>query len=700
MVKKLLVFATILFLFSSFNLQICIGDSNPGYIYEGEASLIYRNVTVYAPAVARNDEGYVGVISTITVTIQNNGSGRVFVDTLPLTQVDMQGSARLAVKVASALVRNDENCDVDPSVYDYFFVVRTTAPIIGGPSAGAIMTVATISLLENWQMDNKTVMTGMINPDASIGPVGGITYKIDAANSIGATRFLIPKGQGTYTDYEGSIATPVTKNVADYAMNNYGILVIEAGEINEALVNFTGYSIEDVESNGEITTQDYIEAMEPLATHLLENATEFYDNSSERFNNSHIPNYFPTNNRDYVQQRLQAAEDALQESRTWFDKDMYYTSTSKSFQSLIASRFVKYACEYDSIQKISYIDDLLDEVQDLYDKASNMAKNAEIKGYISLQSVGAAQRRASEAKTYLDTAKNSYENGQITSFSDVLSFLYEIAFVVERCNSIGWWIGIGSSFKDTGNLSNATIENIALEHIEEAQQSAIYSGVLLDEMGSTTSTSTSYLNDANNLIETASDDIDRGYPAAALFESLEALVKANLAIEIIGVDTEDKLEMASEKASNNIAKSRKQGIEPILAVSYFEYAENLANESAFSSALIYYKYSGMIAGALGFTNTSASTASSRYVGVAEYTKPEPTSADSILFVVIAIIIGGLGGLGFGIIIGSMYSSKDKFEKKNIWEPHNVDDYSKRQRKEYFSDKEMPRSIRDYYKKNK
>ena len=290
MKKKTLILVTVLFIFSLLSPEFSFATSNPGQVYEGEVSLIYRNVTVYAPAVASTDAGYVGVISTITVTIQNNGSGRVFVDTLPLTQVDMQGSARLAVKVASALVSNDENCNIDPYTYDYFFVIRTTAPIIGGPSAGAIMTVATISLLENWEMDNKTVMTGMINPDASIGPIGGIPQKIDAANSVGATRFLIPKGQGIYTEmvtrtetnngWTRTVTVPVTRNVADYAMDNYGIKVVEVAEIDEAIQNFTGYTFTFAEATGEITTEDYLESMEPLARHLLDNATEMLNNAS------------------------------------------------------------------------------------------------------------------------------------------------------------------------------------------------------------------------------------------------------------------------------------------------------------------------------------------------------------------------------------------------------------------------------------
>ena len=110
------------------SLSLCVPQSlgiMPGEISTDTITVEYRNVTVFAPAVAQTATGYRGVISTITVTIQSNGSGRVFVDTLPLTQIDMQGSARLAVTVANGLVRGDANSKVDPDMYDYFFVYIT-----------------------------------------------------------------------------------------------------------------------------------------------------------------------------------------------------------------------------------------------------------------------------------------------------------------------------------------------------------------------------------------------------------------------------------------------------------------------------------------------------------------------------------------------------------------------------------------------
>ena len=708
-IKKIVFIITIVTIFCSSFSQFAQATQIPGQIYQGEELLTYRNVTVYAPAVASTESGYVGVISTITVTIQSNGNGRVFVDTLPLTQVDMQGSARLAVKVASALVENDVNCSVDPSSFDYFFVVRTSAPIIGGPSAGAIMTVATISLLENWTIDNRTVMTGMINPDGSIGPIGGIPQKIDAAYDVGAERFLIPKGQGTYETMEtitlngGTtiITRPVLRSVSDYA-KQYDIEVVEVAEINEAVENFTGYNFPLKESDTKITTQDYIESMKPLASTLLTDAREMYENASSNLENTTIPNNYPNFYQSDVLQRFQIALSSLEESEKWYDSDLYYTSTSKSFQSLISSRTVIYACEFfNSVDSATYIEDLIEEVESLYNSASDEAKNSEVNGFITLQTVGAAQRRATEAKLNLDAAKNEYQNSQPFYYFDVVEFLYKIAFTVERSNSIGWWLSIGSYFSDTGDITEILLENLALEYISEAEQSAIYSGIIVDEIGVANEDSSSYLSSANTLLDSARSDLENDYPAAALFEALEALVKANLALEIIGFEAEDRIEISRERASGNIAESREQGIEPLLAVSYYEYAESLSNESAFDSALIYYKYSGMIAGALGFTNVTTGTASSRYVGIPEIKSPNTGWLLENFEIVTSIaILSVIAGLGIGLIISGIAQERKKRKTTPKWKQKYIEEYEKIPRHPYFSDKDMPRSIRDYYKKNK
>ena len=705
MKNKALVFTVIILICIVGPCNVSIAKTSLGTIYEESIDMTYRNVTVYAPAVASNGNGHVGVISTITVTIQGNGSGRVFVDTLPLTEIDMQGSARLAVKVAGVLVKAD---GIDTNNYDFFFVVRTDAPIIGGPSAGGVMTIATIALLEKWDISSETVMTGMINPDGSIGPVGGIPQKIDAASSVGAKRFLIPKGQDTYTTYEKvkengwSVTKPVQHSVTEYALEEYGIEVIEVEDANQAIMNFTGYGFPAPESVEKITTEDYIGSMKPLATTLLNKAERIYANASSVFSNLSVIDVYPyyRSQLNDIVDILNDGETRLRESHGWYDQGLYYSSTSKSFQSLIDSRFVLYATEYlSSDGGGEYIENLLENATSLWENKSEEAKNAEINGLVSLQCVGAAQKRVSEANSYLLEALDDYNKG------GYLTALYEIAFAIERSDSIGWWLGISSDFDDTGWSNTTKLETLATEYIEDARQSITYSGVILSEVGQ----SSSGLLSAESLLESSQDNLDDGYPAAALFEALEALVKANLVIENIDDDAEGKINRSRESAGNSISKSRNMGIEPVLAVSYYEYAESLVNESAFDSALEYYKYSNIIAGALSFTNLTVGETSSRYVGIPEIDVESwrgmfSDLSDLILFAAVAIIIGVIGGLGIGIIIGANCNKRkvveERGKKGKNWEPKNIDDYYKKQKERYFKDEEIPRSIKDYFDKNK
>jgi uncharacterized protein len=670
-------------LLSSSYMPSSLGLSS-GEISEGNVSLEYRNVTVYAPAVSQLGTGYIGVISTITVSIQENGSGRVFVDTLPLTDVDMQGSARLAVKVASALVSSDMRPHLEPRNCDFFFVVRTTSPMIGGPSAGAIMTIAVISLLENWTLNNNTVMTGMINPDGSIGPIGGIPYKIDAAHSVGATRFLIPKGQMTYTEMvtERQVINgitwentyPVTRNVSEYAQTNYNMKVVEVEDINDALLYFTGWTFPVTESPDKITTGDYITAMKPLATSLLKEAKELYQNASHLFNITTIPNRYPDYYKNQVTDYLNTANDRLLESINWYDKEVYYTSTSKSFQSLINSHFVSYICQYfASDSQKAFVQSLLNQTMQSYTNKSEVAKKASINGMVTLQCVGAAQQRVNEAASYLSQANTSFQN------NDYFTALYNIAYAQERSESVHWWLNISTPFNDTGEINTSMINTLAEEYLDDAQQAIVYSDIIIQEMGKTSN----YLNDAKDLLDTARSENEKGYSAAALFGADESLVKANLALELVDGVTSEKVERTRERASASITASRNQGIEPILAVSYYEYGQSLANESSLDIAVVYYKDADLIAGALRFT-TPYGVQSSRYVGI-----PVNNPIISwnygpyryIGFFILFALIGGIGGLGLGLLIAVLFGQKKPKEQ-------------------FFSKNSTPRSIEDYYKKQK
>ncbi|MEM4225028.1 MAG: S16 family serine protease [Desulfurococcaceae archaeon] len=198
---------------------------------------------MYAPAVSSGGQG---VLSKITLAVAYPGEGRVFFSALPYTEVETQGAARIAAYIASLVA------GVDFYDYDYYVLVESKVPLVGGPSAGALMTIGLASLLLNTELYGNVTITGMINPDGTIGPVGGLKEKLEAVASSGFKVFLIPRGQRTYTYpvyTERRIGRVVIREVTYRSIDlveygkSLGVEVLGVGDIAEALYYFTGYKL-------------------------------------------------------------------------------------------------------------------------------------------------------------------------------------------------------------------------------------------------------------------------------------------------------------------------------------------------------------------------------------------------------------------------------------------------------------------------
>jgi uncharacterized protein len=111
-----------------------------------------------------------------------------------------------------------------------------TGPI-DGVSAGALMTVATIALIQGAQLEPDITMTGAINPDGGIGPVSNVPAKLAAAVQARKTRFVIPEGQLDTVDASGK---PV--DVGALGAQKH-VSVVEAGNIYDAYKLFTGTTL-------------------------------------------------------------------------------------------------------------------------------------------------------------------------------------------------------------------------------------------------------------------------------------------------------------------------------------------------------------------------------------------------------------------------------------------------------------------------
>ncbi len=81
--------------------------------------------------------------------------------------------------------------------YDFPFDVTVRLDEdIGGPSAGLIFSLGVYDTLTPGSLTGGTDIagTGTIDPDGSVGPIGGIQQKIVAAADAGAKIFLVPAG--------------------------------------------------------------------------------------------------------------------------------------------------------------------------------------------------------------------------------------------------------------------------------------------------------------------------------------------------------------------------------------------------------------------------------------------------------------------------------------------------------------------------
>jgi len=154
------------------------------------------SASTYVLAV-KSDES-TGVLGKVFIEV-NPGKGRVLMNTNPFLEPDTQYSAETAVKVA----QNYTGKNLDDR--DVILSFDVTGQVLGGPSAGAAMTVATIAAIEQKKVKENVAITGTIEPDGEVGQIGGVIQKAEAAAKNGVKLFLVPKNELVLTYYERQV---------------------------------------------------------------------------------------------------------------------------------------------------------------------------------------------------------------------------------------------------------------------------------------------------------------------------------------------------------------------------------------------------------------------------------------------------------------------------------------------------------------
>lgn len=496
-----------------------------------------------------------------------NGTGHVFVDTNPYTQVDLQGSARLAAMVASDVL------GVDEKAYDFYYIIEISSPIIGGPSAGGALTVATIAAINKWTLKPNVVMTGMINPDESIGPVGGIPYKLEAAAAKNYTLFLVPEGQTTVTIKNSTsysrgsrIIIGESEETVDVVElgKKLNVTVKEVSTIQDVVLAFTDHEITMPTYKGTILTTQYMDLLKPLAENLKSESGSMYKEMISSISKTQLTD---------------TAKDILDRADKMYEDKKYYAATSLYFNSMFTMRFAQWKEGYEkSSDKEQYLTELDNKVEKQIQASESDLRNFTMYGISDVEAVGAAESRITVARIRLDEAKK---------LNDTDEKLSSMAFAHERARTAQWWLILSTP------SGRVVPENILKDragwYLSQAQSINTYMITLISESGSHPEITGGATDDIAN----AQKEMERGYYVGSIFDSLQATTKASTSIGLMGkIEAVKNVEKSYEAAKAAINEARLAGIEPTLAVSAFEYGETMTNPY---EKISQYSYAKMIA---------------------------------------------------------------------------------------------------------
>jgi len=516
-------------------------------------------------AVKETKDGYEGAIADLYLEIKE-GSGRVFLDTFPLTKIDTQISTRFAKDIACSYL------DRDCSRYDFIYTIRADSPIIAGPSAGGAITLLTISLLEGFELDEKISITGTINSGGIVGSVGGIKEKIDAAEEEGLKKVLIPEGErfieedrkvierieviiGNGSVFENASIKNKTIDLVEYGKKK-GLEVVEVSDINEALYEFTGREFEKEEY---ILTVDeeYRATMSSLASKLCDKSDELLKS---------------VNKLDYsgYNGTMNSILNLTNRAKIAVDNDGYYSAASYCFGANVKLTYLllslKNATEEDIRENINIINRNIEKLENNIDKK-------EKKTITDLEAYAVVKERLIESEEYKEEV---YRNITKKDF-------YNLAYSFERVYSAFSWANFFDHRGKEYDFNKDLLELSCKDKIVEAEERYHYVLLFYPILD---------LEGTRKEIDYAYEDLKNKDYELCLFKATKAKAESDVILSVSGIGSDKVVNLLDKKmevAKKNIAKQINKGSFPVLAYSYYEYANELKGADKYS-ALLYAEY--------------------------------------------------------------------------------------------------------------
>lgn len=512
-----------------------------------------RTVSILVPAVSQTKEGLKGVISNITVTVVKPGSGKVFVSASPLTEIDMQASARTAAIIASTIL--GEN----PLTINFYVSVESPSIIIGGPSAGAALTIAMVSAISGFKINRSVMITGMINPDGTIGPVGGVKEKLEAAARIGVKLFLVPIGQGIVQEniiehkkigpFIVRTIKPIRINLIEYG-KELGVRVLEVSNIIDAVKYMLNIKLAE-------------KPIEHVELKLPTEAESLFREQISEFKETYLNiKYTLGEVKGAIKDIVKEAENKYNEALKLSNEGYLYSAASMLFQALYLIDFARNLQKYfDEGEKL--IQELFNEVNSTISKVSSRVYSAKQLKLSDIDILIASRYRIYLAKKILEQAAETYSKGK---YEDTI---FSLVYAKWRAKTAELWINaLGLGVKEAP--SEEIVQHLSTLFIYEANSIIAYASSLLKDLGVY---SDEFLDKAVQDLSEAEEMNSMGDYYGSLGLSLSAIAEATVSIhKYFTVNTEKQLRAIKDIAEKSLKYVLSLGAEPLLSLGYYEFA--------------------------------------------------------------------------------------------------------------------------------
>ena len=509
-------------LFSSSVLAVQIGENN-------QISLL--SVTDYS------NGSRIGDVAYLDLQIRP-GSGAVFLDSFPATRIDTQVSARMANEIAC------EYSQVDCSHYDFFYTIKADASTIGGPSAGAAITLLTLSSLLDQPLKKHLAVTGAISSGGVILPVDGIKEKVDAAEKKGYLMVLIPK-LAFSDELENKTNISSSHLLFRSQFENNSINIFEVISLGEAFELVTQNSFE-FEQNFSLNVPDeYVLRMKQTAESLCNRTDELFQ-LTEHFDN----------------EKLEPALSFINLSLDAKNNSQYYPQASFCYSANVVLR--------ELVLSVASQDNLFKNYVSLNKSRLDFETGVDgitLKTFSDLETYSIVKERLLESQQYLD----------MLNVSDINYSL--LASAIERYHSAVAWSAFFGMNGDDLNLDETSLRHACEQELQSVYTRNNYLQTfmpryMLQDLFLEISGIVDYANDNEN--------------ALCLFKASKAKSYADFLITMSSLNNDTIKDLVYAKqtfALNLISQQQQNNVFPILGFSYYEYSKSLESDSYPSSLM-------------------------------------------------------------------------------------------------------------------